>query len=53
MFEHIAIHCQKFSDLIPVTFVLGFYVSIIITRCCTLLKSWTNLPQCNVNLRGY
>lgn len=32
MFEHIAIHCQKFSDLIPVTFVLGFYVSIIITR---------------------
>jgi len=31
-FEHISIHCREFADLIPVTFVLGFYVSIIITR---------------------
>ena len=26
------IHCQTFADLIPVTFVLGFYVSIILAR---------------------
>ena len=25
-------HCGHFADLIPVTFVLGFYVSIVITR---------------------
>ncbi|XP_023340441.1 uncharacterized protein LOC111710568 isoform X2 [Eurytemora carolleeae] len=31
-FEQITMHCERFSDLIPVTFVLGFYVSIIITR---------------------
>ena len=24
------VHCQTFADLIPVTFVLGFYVSIIL-----------------------
>ena len=26
------VHCQTFADLIPVTFVLGFYVSIILAR---------------------
>jgi len=31
-FEQISVHCREFADLIPVTFVLGFYVSIIITR---------------------
>ena len=31
-FENVVIHCQTFADLIPVTFVLGFYVSIILTR---------------------
>ena len=31
-FEQISLHCQKYADLIPVTFVLGFYVSIVITR---------------------
>ena len=32
IFENIVIHCQTFADLIPVTFVLGFYVSIILAR---------------------
>jgi len=31
-FEQLSLHCQKYADLIPVTFVLGFYVSIVITR---------------------
>ena len=31
-FEQVSVHCQRFADLIPVTFVLGFYVSIVITR---------------------
>ena len=31
-FEKISLHCGHFADLIPVTFVLGFYVSIVITR---------------------
>jgi hypothetical protein len=31
-FEQISVHCQRFADLIPVTFVLGFYVSIVIAR---------------------
>ena len=28
----IALHCGHFADLIPVTFVLGFYISVVITR---------------------
>ncbi|XP_076048194.1 bestrophin-2-like isoform X2 [Oratosquilla oratoria] len=31
-FEGVALHCQQFTDLIPVSFVLGFYVSIVIQR---------------------
>ena len=31
-FEKISLHCGHFADLIPVTFVLGFYVSVVITR---------------------
>ncbi|XP_047482780.1 bestrophin-2-like isoform X2 [Penaeus chinensis] len=31
-FEKLTIHCQRFVDLIPVSFVLGFYVNIVIQR---------------------
>ncbi|XP_050729005.1 bestrophin-2-like isoform X2 [Eriocheir sinensis] len=31
-FEKVALYCNYFSDLIPVSFVLGFYVSIVIKR---------------------
>ncbi|KAG0717588.1 Bestrophin-3 [Chionoecetes opilio] len=31
-FEKISIYCQYFSDLIPLSFVLGFYVSIVVQR---------------------
>ncbi|XP_066974343.1 bestrophin homolog 24-like isoform X1 [Macrobrachium rosenbergii] len=31
-FEKVSLYCQYFSDLIPVSFVLGFYVSIVVQR---------------------
>ncbi|XP_071517334.1 bestrophin-4-like isoform X1 [Panulirus ornatus] len=31
-FEKVSLYCHYFSDLIPVSFVLGFYVSIVIKR---------------------
>ena len=32
LFEKIVRHCEAMTNLIPLTFVLGFYVSIVITR---------------------
>jgi hypothetical protein len=31
-FEKISIYCEKYGTLIPVSFVLGFYVSLVIGR---------------------
>jgi hypothetical protein len=31
-FEKFAIYCEKYGTLIPVSFVLGFYVSLVIGR---------------------
>ncbi|KAG7172151.1 Bestrophin-2-like 1 [Homarus americanus] len=31
-FEMLVIHCARFRDLIPVSFVLGFYVSLVVKR---------------------
>lgn len=31
-FENMVIHCSRFRDLIPVSFVLGFFVSLIVGR---------------------
>ncbi|XP_063596336.1 bestrophin-3-like isoform X2 [Penaeus indicus] len=31
-FEKVSIYCESFIDLIPVSFVLGFYVSIVVQR---------------------
>jgi hypothetical protein len=31
-FESVAIYCNSYANLIPVTFVLGFYVSLVIQR---------------------
>ena len=43
-FEQISLHCHRFAELIPVTFVLGFYVSIVITRLeCTFKLTINNL----------
>ncbi|KAB7502725.1 Bestrophin-3 [Armadillidium nasatum] len=32
IFEQIALYCRSYVDSIPVTFVLGFYVSLVVTR---------------------
>jgi bestrophin-3 len=32
IFEKVVIYCSSFANLIPVTFILGFYVTLVITR---------------------
>ncbi|XP_016920359.1 bestrophin-4 isoform X2 [Apis cerana] len=32
IFEAVVTYCKEYSDLIPLSFVLGFYVSIVMTR---------------------
>ena len=32
MFEDIAVYCETFNNLIPVAFILGFYVSLVVSR---------------------
>ncbi|XP_014670968.1 PREDICTED: bestrophin-2-like [Priapulus caudatus] len=41
VFENIAIYCAKFTDLIPVSFILGFYVAIVVTRWW---EQFVNIP---------
>uniref|UniRef100_A0A1I8NFW5 Bestrophin homolog n=1 Tax=Musca domestica TaxID=7370 RepID=A0A1I8NFW5_MUSDO len=41
MFEAIAQYCYNYSDLIPLSFVLGFYVSIVMTRWW---NQYTSIP---------
>ena len=31
-FENVCIYCSKFGDQIPITFVLGFYVTLVVNR---------------------
>ena len=31
-FDHLAEYCQTYNNLIPVAFILGFYVSIVVSR---------------------
>ena len=39
LFEKIVQHCRTYSDLIPLSFVLGFYVSLVVKR-------WWEIFQC-------
>ncbi|KAA0186677.1 hypothetical protein HAZT_HAZT001609, partial [Hyalella azteca] len=41
LFERISLYCQYFTDLIPLSFVLGFYVSIVVQRWWA---QWETLP---------
>ncbi|GIY28268.1 bestrophin-3 [Caerostris extrusa] len=54
-FEKLAIYCEAFTDLIPLSFVLGFYVTIVVGRwwqqylaipwpdkCCMLISTYVN-----------
>ena len=58
-FERFSMHCGNFADLIPVTFVLGFYVSLVITRWWQQFESipWPDSPSlwlsaCDYNFPG-
>ncbi|KAB7499614.1 hypothetical protein Anas_03438, partial [Armadillidium nasatum] len=41
LFEKISLHTQYFTELIPISFVLGFYVSIVVQRWWA---QYENLP---------
>ena len=32
VFERVVLYCETFTNLIPLSFVLGFYVAIVVTR---------------------
>ena len=38
-FESVSLYCSSYGDLIPVTFVLGFYVSLVIQRWWSQFES--------------
>jgi len=38
-FEEVALYCRKHGDLIPVAFILGFYVNIVVSRFWQQLNS--------------
>uniref|UniRef100_A0A8C5QU03 Bestrophin homolog n=1 Tax=Leptobrachium leishanense TaxID=445787 RepID=A0A8C5QU03_9ANUR len=40
-FEDVALYCNKYTDLIPISFLLGFYVNLIISRWW---GQYTNIP---------
>ncbi|VDD94624.1 unnamed protein product [Enterobius vermicularis] len=39
LFEKICLLCNKYGDLLPVTFMLGFYVSLVVTRWQSFWKN--------------
>eukprot|EP00076_Gallus_gallus_P048359 XP_421055.2 bestrophin-1 isoform X2 [Gallus gallus] len=55
MFEKLALYCNSYAELIPVSFVLGFYVSLVVSRWWAQYESipWPdrimNLVSCNVD----
>ncbi|OXB52744.1 hypothetical protein ASZ78_006720, partial [Callipepla squamata] len=40
-FEKLSIYCDKYAEQIPVTFVLGFYVTLVVNRWW---NQFVNLP---------
>ncbi|KAM8807515.1 bestrophin-1-like [Eudromia elegans] len=55
MFEKLALYCNNYAELIPVSFVLGFYVALVVSRWWAQYESipWPdrimNLVSCNVD----
>ncbi|XP_078529611.1 bestrophin-4 [Lissotriton helveticus] len=41
MFEKVSLYCNRSTDLIPISFVLGFYVTLIVNRWW---GQYTNIP---------
>ncbi|XP_078451230.1 bestrophin-2a-like [Lampetra planeri] len=54
-FEKLAMYCNKYAELIPVSFVLGFYVTLVVSRWWSQYESlpWPDrlmhLVACNVH----
>ena len=44
VFQNLAAYCEKYNNLIPVAFMLGFYVSVVVSRFWQQLSSlpWPN-----------
>ncbi|XP_074131590.1 bestrophin-1 [Sminthopsis crassicaudata] len=58
LFEKLALYCDKYAQLIPVSFVLGFYVTLVVSRWWSQYQSipWPdrlmNLVSANVEGEG-
>uniref|UniRef100_A0A915KQP8 Bestrophin homolog n=1 Tax=Romanomermis culicivorax TaxID=13658 RepID=A0A915KQP8_ROMCU len=61
LFEGLALFCEKYLSYIPLNFVLGFYVSTVVTRWWNVFNAlaWVDrcryhftCSRCNVTLRG-
>ncbi|XP_048401378.1 bestrophin-1-like isoform X2 [Stegostoma tigrinum] len=50
-FEKMAINCNNYADLIPMSFVLGFYVSLVVSRWWNQYQSmpWLDCLMCTVS----
>ncbi|KAM4018657.1 bestrophin-4-like isoform 2-T2 [Anomaloglossus baeobatrachus] len=55
-FEKLALYCNNYAELIPVSFVLGFYVTLVVSRWWAQYESvpWLDRLMCLVssNLHG-
>lgn len=55
-FEKLALYCDNYAELIPVSFVLGFYVTLVVSRWWAQYESipWLDRLMCLVssNLHG-
>ena len=45
MFEKFSVYCDSCSKQIPLTFILGFYVSFVINRWWTWFKAIPNSDE--------
>ncbi|XP_072903816.1 bestrophin-4-like isoform X2 [Hemitrygon akajei] len=50
-FEKMAINCNNYADLIPMSFVLGFYVSLVVSRWWNQYQNmpWLDRLMCTVS----
>ncbi|XP_041052582.1 bestrophin-2-like [Carcharodon carcharias] len=50
-FEKMAINCNNYADLIPMSFVLGFYVSLVVSRWWNQYQSmpWLDRLMCTIS----
>uniref|UniRef100_A0A8C4TE48 Bestrophin homolog n=1 Tax=Erpetoichthys calabaricus TaxID=27687 RepID=A0A8C4TE48_ERPCA len=50
MFEKLSIYCNQYAELIPVSFVLGFYVTLVVSRWWNQYESvpWPDRLSCLV-----